>query len=505
MAGPVFYADMFPKETRLPDYFDKKLFVYDWIRGWVKIVHMNEDGSLNKLEPVWSSIKFHNPIDMEMGPDGKIYVLEYGSGWFSKNPDAGLFRIEYNAGNRAPKVGMLSVDKTSGSLPLKVSLNVEAKDPEKKPLTYKWTLGKEVKETKEPRLEHTFNQAGDYNISVEVLDEEKLSAKSNSVLVYAGNQAPEVNVRILGNQSFYLPGKTVAYEVTVNDKEDGSVLIPSNLFVSADYQEGSDRAATVGHQILSEAMTGKNLMESLDCKSCHKVAEKSIGPSYTDVAKKYAGDDNATDQLINKIIRGGSGVWGEVAMPAHPTLSRSDARMIVTYIRSLSGEQNKAASLPAKGTVPATLNKPAKKDGVLVISATYTDKGGNNIKPQTGFGSVVLGSNVKIFKDPAAITEGSMHVDSIDLTGVSSVMTSIWVDEPLDFGYSCTLYLDSEKGTQLGQFRLPADKSVSKKLITVNAGIQAVTDGKMHNLYLVIKPVDPKESKKIRIVSVEFR
>ncbi|HEY0434431.1 MAG TPA: PQQ-dependent sugar dehydrogenase, partial [Chitinophagaceae bacterium] len=102
MAGPVYYTDMFPKETRYPDYYNGKLFTYDWIRGWIKPVTMQKNGDFDKMEPFMQNTKFNNPIDMEVGPDGRLYVLEYGSGWFSKNPDAGLYRIDYNGGNRAP-------------------------------------------------------------------------------------------------------------------------------------------------------------------------------------------------------------------------------------------------------------------------------------------------------------------------------------------------------------------------------------------------------------------
>ena len=103
MAGPVYYTDMFPKETRYPDYYNKKLFIYDWIRGWIKAVTMKPNGDFDKMEPFMSSTQIQQPIDMEIGPDGKLYVLEYGSGWFTKNPDAGFSRIDFNGGNRAAK------------------------------------------------------------------------------------------------------------------------------------------------------------------------------------------------------------------------------------------------------------------------------------------------------------------------------------------------------------------------------------------------------------------
>jgi Glucose/sorbosone dehydrogenases len=80
MAGPVYYSDMYPADTRFPDYFDGKLFIYDWIRGWVKVVTMEENGDFSKMEPFMAGTKFNSLIDMGMGPDGKMYILEYGTG-----------------------------------------------------------------------------------------------------------------------------------------------------------------------------------------------------------------------------------------------------------------------------------------------------------------------------------------------------------------------------------------------------------------------------------------
>jgi hypothetical protein len=80
-----------------------------------------------------------------------LYVLEYGAGWFAKNPDAGLSRIDYNGGNRPPKVQQLSVNKTSGAMPFSIEATVYAVDPEKEELTYVWDLGNGKKQqTKQP-------------------------------------------------------------------------------------------------------------------------------------------------------------------------------------------------------------------------------------------------------------------------------------------------------------------------------------------------------------------
>ena len=96
MAGPVYYTDMYPAATRYPSYYNGKLFVYDWIRGWIKVVSLQPNGDFEMMEPFMPSTTLHNCIDMEAGPDGKLYLLEYGTGWFQKNPDAGLSRIDYN-------------------------------------------------------------------------------------------------------------------------------------------------------------------------------------------------------------------------------------------------------------------------------------------------------------------------------------------------------------------------------------------------------------------------
>lgn len=96
MAGPVYHTDLFPQETRLPGYFDGKLFIYDWIRNWVKVVTLSPQGDYVSMEPFMAGTEFNAVIDMETGPDGKLYMLEYGRGWFSANPDAGIARIDYD-------------------------------------------------------------------------------------------------------------------------------------------------------------------------------------------------------------------------------------------------------------------------------------------------------------------------------------------------------------------------------------------------------------------------
>ncbi len=519
MAGPVYYTDMFPKETRLPDYYNGKLLIYDWIRGWIKAVTMLPNGDFDKMEPFFPSIKVNSLIDMEVGPDGKLYLLEYGNGWFTKNVDAGLARIDFNGGNRPPVITAVNVDKTSGVLPFTVKATVNARDLEKDKITYIWNLGNgTTKETQTPDLEYTYTTAGDFKISVEAKDNQGASSKSDAVNIYAGNEAPVIAVELTGgNKSFYLPGVPLQYAVRVTDKTDTAAIDPANLYVSVDYVEGFDKASTtMGHQQGQASISGKSLMLSLDCKSCHKEAEKSIGPSFTDVSKKYAKDPNITSYLTDKIIKGGGGVWGEVNMAAHPNLSHGDAQQIIAWIMTLSNKAAIKKSLPATGTIIPLANQ--KPTSVLVLSASYTDKGGNNIKALTGNNTVSLQSNTVSFTGKEKVEgfttmkyggstvmilpagKGWFALEQIDLTGIHSVnLTCGWQASPLA-GYSFEARLDAPNGKLLGKGTMPTPQK-GQQFGIVHVPIDAVTDGKFHSIYFVYKGTEKSEA---GIMSAQF-
>ena len=478
--------------------------------------------------------KFFSPIDMEMGPDGRIYILEYGSGWFSKNPDAGLSRIDYNGGNRAPRIEDLQVSRLTGSLPFHIKATVTAVDPEKQGLTYVWDLGDgNKKETSEPSIDYTYTKNGDYLLSVEVKDKEGSASTSNKIALYAGNETPDVMIHLTGNQTFYFPNKPVSYEVIINDKDDTAAQKDlTDLIVSVDYIEGSDRAAAPqGHQVMTEALLGKNLMLTLDCKSCHQIKEKSIGPSYEQVAQRYQKDPNAVPYLVEKIIKGGGGVWGETAMAAHPTLKEEDARQIVHWIMTLSGDKKQQQSLGAKGVVKPPAN--VKDNTVMYIAATYTDKGTKGSKPLIGNYTVALRNSKMNFRRVRNLngytsvnvngmrlmitpkTNGWFSLDSIDLAGIRRADLQIMWQEAPEFGYTFELKLDSPQGETIGMATLegtpkekgkvnqPESGAISGKVITFN--MKPVTDGKKHNLYIVSKPNDAKESGQVALNSIHFK
>jgi cytochrome c len=84
----------------------------------------------------------------------------------------------------------------------------------------------------------------------------------------------------------------------------------------------------------TSAMANADLAKAKNCMACHAVSTKLVGPAYKDVAAKYAGQKDAEDKLVQKVLKGGSGVWGAVPMPANPQVSEAEAHTLVKWILS---------------------------------------------------------------------------------------------------------------------------------------------------------------------------
>jgi cytochrome c len=87
--------------------------------------------------------------------------------------------------------------------------------------------------------------------------------------------------------------------------------------------------------LVAPAMADQALAQSKNCMACHAVDKKLVGPSYKDVAAKYAGDKTAADKLATKIQKGGSGVWGAIPMPANPQVNDAEAKKLAAWVLGL--------------------------------------------------------------------------------------------------------------------------------------------------------------------------
>lgn len=87
-----------------------------------------------------------------------------------------------------------------------------------------------------------------------------------------------------------------------------------------------------GIAVTTPALADMQLATAKNCMACHAVDKKLVGPSYKDVAAKYAGQADAVEKLSLKVIKGGSGVWGPVPMPANTQVSADEAKKLVAWI-----------------------------------------------------------------------------------------------------------------------------------------------------------------------------
>ncbi|MCL6273749.1 ThuA domain-containing protein [Muricauda sp. 2012CJ35-5] len=385
MAGVVYHSADYPdaNENSFPSYFENKLFVYEWMRDWIYVVTLDESQNYVKADPFMPNTEFSHPMDMLFGTDGNMYLLEYGQKWNAKNLDARLSRISYIPGNRKP-VAHLQMDKEIGAAPLTIQFSADAsKDYDGDKLEYEWSFeNRSIVDSKASNPTYTFEKAGVYQVNLKVSDPAGNSSET-SAKILVGNTSPELNIKIEPSDSLYYNNKKVTYQVNVIDKEDGNSndknFPQERIKVTFSYiPEGEDLIkATLGHQ-QNVVPEGKLLMEETDCRACHDINEKVNGPSYMEIADKYGKTDR--NYLIDRIKKGGSGVWGESLMSAHPQLSVEEIGKMVDYILSLDpNQQLDGEPLPLSGTLEFNEHIGDNNSGKYVLMASYLDTGNENV------------------------------------------------------------------------------------------------------------------------------
>lgn len=392
IGGPVYHYQAGLKSAgKLPAYYDKAVFVADWMRNWVYALRLDENQNYQRMEPFMPlGGNFKRPIDMEIGADGVMYMLEYGSVYGIDNVDARLVKVEFNPGNRAP-VARITTKDSIGLAPLTVAFNGQRSyDFDKGDiLNYQWQFVGGKPGSTEPNPSFTFAKNGVYKVVLTVTDPAGQRGR-DTLTVKVGNTLPQVAIKTATNSTFFFADETpLTYTVDVKDKED-NVIDKKRVKVALNYiPKVAENEQEMGHQAITASYNlGKNLMAASDCKACHQINGKSVGPAYVDVSKRYKYDQTAVAKLANKVITGGGGVWGEHAMSAHPQLSREEATEIVKYVLSLADAQPKA-QLPTQGTLELKDHVGKKERGRYILTASYTDNGGA-ITPLTQQQTLIL-------------------------------------------------------------------------------------------------------------------
>ncbi len=231
MAGPVYHYDAAnPSQTKFPAYYDGKAFFAEFTRDYALTFALTDsEGGVSRLEdflpnadlsrnaqPLWDNV-----MDMEFGPDGSLYVLEYGDAFFAANTDAGLYRVDYAPGNKTPQARIVAQPTSGGNAPLTVSFSGgTSSDPEGGALAYEWDFdGDGTFDAAGATASHTYAANAQYQARLRVTDPSgKFGITSQEVTV--GNTAPTVSLNFPADGGFFDWGDGFQWQINATDPED---------------------------------------------------------------------------------------------------------------------------------------------------------------------------------------------------------------------------------------------------------------------------------------------
>ncbi|GAA1016589.1 glycosyl hydrolase [Acrocarpospora pleiomorpha] len=241
MGGPVYrYDAASTSSVKFPQSLDGRFFAGEYGRRWIKAIAVTASGGYGEISGLpWTGTQV---MDMAFGPDGALYVLDYGTG----SGNQALWRVEYIGGTNRNPIAKAAGTPTSGIAPLTVAFSsAGSSDPEGGALTYTWNWGDGTANSTAANPSHTFTANGTYNVTLTVRDPQGLTGTAN-VSITVGNTAPTVTLNLPGNGQLFNFGDTVPFSVTVTDPQDGTITCSR---VKVTYFLGHDSHS---HQITSQ-------------------------------------------------------------------------------------------------------------------------------------------------------------------------------------------------------------------------------------------------------------
>ncbi|WP_168202603.1 ThuA domain-containing protein [Georgenia wutianyii] len=222
MGGPFYRFDPeLESDTKFPEYFDGQPFFFEWARNTMYSMLLTEDGSgLEKVNAFLPSEPFMAPIEAKFGPDGSMYVLDWGGGFGRHNPDSGLHRIDYVTGSRSPSA-VATATPDSGQAPLEVTFDGSGStDPEGEDLTYAWDFdGDGETDSTEVSPTTTYTENGVYDARLTVTDPHG-KVGTTTVPVTVGNTRPDIRFTMPPTGAFFDFGDTITWDIEASDAEE---------------------------------------------------------------------------------------------------------------------------------------------------------------------------------------------------------------------------------------------------------------------------------------------
>ncbi|NYE36076.1 glucose/arabinose dehydrogenase/PKD repeat protein/type 1 glutamine amidotransferase [Nocardioides cavernae] len=229
MGGPIYrYDEALESDTKFPESFDGKPFFYDWARNKMYNIQLKDPATaqgsqVEKVNPFLPNVPFLAPIDSKFGPDGSMYVLDWGGGYGRDNPTSGLYRIDYISGSRSP-VARIDATPDSGQAPLEVSFDASrSSDPEGEDITYEWDFdGDGEVDATGVTATHTYTENGEYDARLTVTDPAGKTGTTTTPIT-VGNTRPIVEIETPPDGAFFDFGDEISWQVKVTDPEDTTI------------------------------------------------------------------------------------------------------------------------------------------------------------------------------------------------------------------------------------------------------------------------------------------
>jgi cytochrome c len=419
--GPVYHFDESnPSPRKLPKYYDNCLFIYEWSRHWIMAVHLDDNSNRVRIEPFLETHSFKRPVDMKLGRNGELYILEYGDTW-GFNDDSRLLRVDYNRGNRSP-LAKISAEGNIGPSPLKVSFSSEGTvDADRgDELRYEWRTkagGEVVSIEKHPEL--TFKEDGVYNVELTVSDSTGATSVARTPTL-VGNSLPELRFEYPRSGGFFHWGRDLRFRVDGYDLEDDESMGKITVRGGQEVSDGPSERDPIGLK----------LMRGSDCFNCHALGHKIVGPSILEIAKRYENDSEALDRAAQRVIDGSTTVWSDVPMLPHPQHTIAETRQMVGWI--LSQKEGDVSMVLVDSFAASHLKVGERPEEnapeTFVLSASYTDGGAAPVGPLTSTISLELRS-ARIEAETARERDGIRvrnNKDGKNQKNLSSIESGDW-------------------------------------------------------------------------------
>ena len=386
-------------ERALPPSMDGITFMYEWARGKLFAVRTDESGAPLSIDPFLADHAFIRPHELELGPDGRLYLIEWGSEFGGQNTDSRITRIGWYAeGKRPPRV-VVKTEPTNGAVPLRVSFDAGASEArlgaaaaaiDTPALEIGWDFDSDgTLDAQGIKVEHTFTTPGVRRVRTTARDSAGME-RSELTEIHAGNTSPTIRFDSPAPGTIVAENDAIAYRLRVEDPEDqkAGAIDPSRISVALALRRG-------------------NVLTTL--------AESSGAEGALTLGPEPEGDPN---QPASVILRA---TYTDAGAPGLPPLSSS--REIVLQRRFIEAERASAT----RGTQVESKPDPASTAGASITALAFIEDGDHAM-----FSPVRLDGLAAIRFRCASATKGGaieMRLGSPkgDLLGIAAVpSTGAW-------------------------------------------------------------------------------